>query len=132
MLPTCRFVSGRIPGRPIWGRDAEDDLDAIFIDFDAAHENTDDFLHADAIEAIEAMADLGREVLQTTDHERKVALRLNGVKRGPMPLLKLGKALFQTRNARLELGLVDQTLRVAVDQPPAKLRSWAGPTVTVT
>jgi len=34
-----------------------------------------------------------------------------------MPLLELGKALFQTRDARLELGLVDESLRIAVDQP---------------
>ena len=34
-----------------------------------------------------------------------------------MPLLKLGKALFQTRDARLELLLVDEALRIAVDQP---------------
>ena len=34
-----------------------------------------------------------------------------------MPLLELGKALFQTRDARLELRLVDEALRIAVDQP---------------
>ena len=53
MLPTRSFVNGRSSGRITWRRDAEDDLDAVFIDFDAAHEDAYDFLHADAIEAVD-------------------------------------------------------------------------------
>ena len=117
MLPTRGFVSGRRLAWSIRRRNPEDDLDGVTVDFDAAHENTYDFLHANRIETIEAIGDLGRKVLQAADHERKVTLDLNGVKRGAMPLLELGKALFQTRDARLELGLVDEALRIAVDQP---------------
>ena len=115
MLPT-RFISGRGLGRSIRRRDPEKDLDALIVDFDAADEDTSDFLHAKAIEIVEVIGDLGREVLKTADHERKIALGLDGGQRGPMPVLKLGKALLQTRDARLELRLVDQSLRIAVDQ----------------
>ena len=117
MLPTRGFTGGRRPGRSIRRRDPENDLDAVTVDFDAAHENTYDFLHACRIETIEAIGDLGRKVLQAADDERKITLDLNGVKRGAMPLLELGKALFHTRDARLELRLVDEALRIAVDQP---------------
>src|SRR5271169_995281 len=116
MLPTRGFVSGRSLAWSIRRRDPENDLDAVIVDFDAAHENTYDFLHAYGIETIEAVGDLGREVFETADHERKVTRGLNDVKRGPMPLLELGKALFQTRDARLKLRLVDESLRIAVDQ----------------
>jgi hypothetical protein len=82
------------------------------MDFDAAHENTYDFLHGYGIETIEAVGDLGREVLETADRERKVTRGVNDVKRGPMPLLEFGK----DRDALLELRLVDESLRIAVDQ----------------
>ena len=117
MLPTRGFASGRRLAWSIRRRNSENDLDAVIVDFDAAHENTYDCLHAYGIEAIEAVGDLGREVFETADHERKVTRGLDGVKRGPMPLLELGKALFQTRDPRLELRLVDKALRIAVDQP---------------
>jgi hypothetical protein len=116
MLPTRGVIAGRAPRRPIRGRDPEDDLDLVVVDFDAAHENANDFLHAWSVEIVEATGDLGREVLQTADHERKVAVGLDGVERGPMPLLELGQALLQTSDARLELRLVDKSLRIAVDQ----------------
>jgi len=115
MLPTRGFIAGRRLGRSIRRRDPENDLDALIVDFDAADEDTNDFLHAEAIEIVEAIGDLGREVLETADHERKIALGLDGVQRGPMPVLKLGKALLQTGDARLELRLVDESLRIAVD-----------------
>jgi hypothetical protein len=110
MLPTRGFIAGRAAGRSIRRRDPENDLDALVVDFDAAHENTNNFLHAEAIETVEAIFGLGQEILQTADHERKIALGLDGVERGPMPLLELGKALLQTRDARLELRLVDEAL----------------------
>ena len=102
MLPTRGFVSGRRLAWSIRRRNPENHLDGVTVDFDAAHENTYDLLHANGIETIEVIGDLGRKVLQAADHERKVTLDLNGVKRGAMPLLELGKALFQTRDARLE------------------------------
>jgi len=117
VLPTRGFVSSRRLARSFRRRNPENDFYAVPVDFDAAHEDTYDFLHADAIDNIETIGDLGREVLQSADYERKVALDLDGVERGSMPLLKLGKALFQTRDARLELRLVDEALRIAVDQP---------------
>jgi hypothetical protein len=117
MLPTGGLACGRGPAWSIRRRNPENDLDCVTVDFDAPHEDTYDFLHADTIETIEASGDLGREIFQAAYHERKVALDLDGVKRGSMPLLELGKALFQTRDTRLELRLVDESLCIAVDQP---------------
>ena len=115
MLPIRVFLAGRGSGRSFGRCDPEHDLDVVVIDFNAAHKNADDFLHADAIETVETIGDLGREVLQTADHEGEVTLGLDSVKRGPMPLLELGQALLQTRDARLELRLVDEAFRIAVD-----------------
>src|SRR5271156_5513880 len=99
VLPTRGFVSSRRLARAFRRRNPENDI------------------YADAIDNIETIGDPGREVLQAADYERKVALDLDGVERGSMPLLELGKALFQTCDARLELRLVDEALRIAVDQP---------------
>jgi len=117
MLPTRGFVSGRRLAWSIRRRNPENHLDGVTVDFDAAHENSYDLLHANGIKTIEVIGDLGRKVLQAADHERKVTLDLNGVKRGAMPLLELGKELLQTRDPRLELRLVDEALGIAVDQP---------------
>jgi hypothetical protein len=116
VLPTRDLASGR---RPVWSirrRNPKYDLYGITVDFDAGQANSYDFLHPDVIETIEAIGNLGREVLQAADHERKVTLDLDGVERGSMPLLELGKALFETSDLRLELRLVAEALRIAVDQ----------------
>ena len=117
-LPTRGFVSSRRLARSFRRRNPENDFYAVPVDFDAAHEDTYDFLHADAIDNIETIGDPGREVLQAADYERKVALDLDGVERGSMPLLELGKALFQTRDARLELRLVDEACQIASNRDP--------------
>ena len=80
VLPTRAFAGGRRgPARSVRRRNPENHLNCVTVDFDAAHENADDFLHAGVIETVEAIGDLGREVLQAVDHERKVALGLDGV-----------------------------------------------------
>src|SRR5271163_3632492 len=77
VLPTRGFVSSRRLARSFRRRNPENDFYAVPVDFDAAHEDTYDFLHADAIDNIETIGDLGREVLQSADYERKVALDLD-------------------------------------------------------
>ena len=90
MLPSGGFVGRRWSGWSVRRRNAEDDLDAGVVDFDPAHENTDDLLHAGPIEIVEARGHFGREVFQTADHERKVTLDLGRFERGVMALLELG------------------------------------------
>jgi len=88
----------------------------VVVDFDAAHERTDNLLHAGPIEIIEALGDPGREVFEAADDEREIVLAFDRIEAGLMPLLEQGEAPFQPGNARLELGLVDDALGIAVDE----------------
>jgi hypothetical protein len=123
MLPRTGHFGRRSWSRWIAGwRDPEDDLDAAVVDFDAAHDGANDISHTKPIEMIEPGDHLSRKVFQPADHEGKVAFGLGSLASSLVPGLQLGHALFQARNAWLELGLVDDALGIAVDEstnPPS-------------
>jgi hypothetical protein len=103
MLPTNG--SGRRPWAPwpIGRRNPEDHLDAAIINFDSAHYGANDVLHSETIEILEPRGYLCREVFQTANHEGQIALTLYRFESCLMLFLPLGHALFQTRDAWLEL-----------------------------
>ena len=70
-----------------------------------------------SIEIIEPFGHLRRKVFQAADHEGEVALGLCRLESGLMPLLQLRQALFQARDAWLELRFVDDALGITVDEP---------------
>src|SRR4051812_9049220 len=59
-------------------RDAKDDLDLPMIDLDPTDHQPDDLASGSPIEQVEALAGLGREVLQAPDHQGEVTPRLGG------------------------------------------------------
>src|SRR3954470_4188840 len=95
-------------------RDAKDDLDPPMVDLDPADHQPDDLASGSPIEQVEALADLGREVLRAPDHQGEVAPRLGGGRQRRAVFLQLGDAGPQVGQTRLELRAFDD----AVDQPP--------------
>jgi hypothetical protein len=90
MLPRAIGVGRRCSGWAVKGWNPEDDFNVAVADFDPAHESADNGLYGGPIEILETLGHLGREVFQTTDHERKVALDLDHFDRGLVPLPQLG------------------------------------------
>jgi hypothetical protein len=60
--------------------------------FDPTYDGSNDVLHANSIEIVEAVGHLGRKVFQAADHEGEVALGLCHLERSLMPLLQLSAA----------------------------------------
>src|SRR4051794_28718812 len=106
--------------------DPEDDVDAVAVDLDALDQGPDQV-------TLERPVDLGhpspnplREVLEPADDQRQGRPQDGLVPQGRGPLLPARDPLPQAGDARLELGLVDQAVGVAVDEPPrgaAQLRA---------
>src|SRR4051794_20857405 len=71
-------------------RDAKDDLDPPMVDLDPADHQPDDLASGSPIEQVEALADLGREVLRAPDHQGEVAPRLGGGRQRRAVFLQLG------------------------------------------
>src|SRR3954469_15422223 len=112
MLPR---PAGAVPASaPRGWRDAKDDLDPPMVDLDPADHQPDDLASGSPIEQVEALADLGREVLRAPDHQGEVAPRLGGGRQRRAVFLQLGDAGPQVGQTRLELRALDD----AVDQPP--------------
>jgi hypothetical protein len=102
--------------RPGCGRNPEDDLDTVMIDLDPANDGMDDLAHAVPVELVKAPTDLGGKVLQSADYERQLAFGVDRFNRRLLLLLELRQAQLQSCNAGFELGLVDETAGVAVDE----------------
>ena len=86
------------------------------VDLDPTNHGSDDVALAHPIEVTEPSVHLGREVLQPADDHGQLVFTLGGLGGGLPPLLEPGKASLQAGDARLELGVVDQGLGIAVDQ----------------
>ena len=115
MLPSVARRRNRWLRFAPW-RDAKDDFNAIATDLDSAHHDADELAFARPVEPIEATADLGRKLLQATDHEGQFAFCIGGIERGLSLFLKLRHTLPLASNSRLKLNLFDQACGVAVDE----------------
>jgi hypothetical protein len=58
MLPRAGFAGRRWSRWTVRKRDPEDDFNLAVVDFDPAHEHTDDVLHAGPIQTVEARGHL--------------------------------------------------------------------------
>src|SRR5215212_4728991 len=88
------------------------------VDLDPTDHQPDDLASGSPIEQVEALADLGREVLQAPDHQGEVAPRLGGGRQRRAVFPQLGDAGPQVGQTRLELRAFDDAIGIAVDQPP--------------
>src|SRR3954449_11489930 len=116
-LPSSFAVRVRRSGVGGGRSDPEDDIDAVVVDLDALDQGPDQI-------ALERPVDLGhpsphalREVLKPADDQRQCPPQGGLIPQGRGPLLPAFDPLPEAGDARLELGLVDQAVGVAVDEP---------------
>src|SRR4051794_791287 len=116
-LPSSFAVRVRRSGVGGGRSDPEDDIDAVVVDLDALDQGPDQI-------ALERPVDLGhpsphalREVLKPADDQRQCPPQGSLIPQGRGLLLPAFDPLPEAGDARLELGLVDQAVGVAVDEP---------------
>src|SRR4051812_17210325 len=116
-LPSSFAVRVRRSGVGGGRSDPEDDIDAVVVDLDALDQGPDQV-------ALERPVDLGhpsphplREVLEPADDQRQCPPQGSLIPQGRGLLLPAFDPLPEAGDARLELGLVDQAVGVAVDEP---------------
>ncbi len=113
----------------LWfGADAEHDPDVLVVDLDPPHQGEDEVTLGRPICLVQPVADQGRECFQLADDELQRMRLLGGVLKRCGIGFELGDAPAQARQPRLEFGLADHALGVAVDQPAdaaAQLRELA-------
>src|SRR4051812_20667991 len=116
-LPSSFAVRVRRSGVGGGRSDPEDDIDAVVVDLDALDQGPDQI-------ALERPVDLGhrsphalRDVLKPADDQRQCPPQGSVIPQGRGLLLPAFDPLPEAGDARLELGLVDQAVGVAVDEP---------------
>ena len=113
----------------LWsGIDTEHDPDVLAIDLDPPHEGADDVTPRVPIRILQPIPDQGGKHLQLANDELQRAGLLGRILQRCSFCLKLGDALAQACQPRLEFRLADHALGVAVDQPAyaaAQLRDLA-------
>ena len=95
----------------------------LAIDFDPADQGSDDVAFALPVDAVQPLADPGRELVQPADDHGQFAGGFNRLGGEPLVFLDLAEAAAQPRDAGLELGAIEQPFGVAIDQaadPAAK------------
>ena len=88
------------------------------VDLDSPDEGAKDLAPAEPVQAVQSLAHLRGEVLKSARYKGQVALGLGRFEGRLMLLGELGQSSFHSGDARLELGLVDHPLRIAVDSRP--------------
>src|SRR5215207_1256860 len=103
----------RIEGRS----DAEHDVNVRAIDLDALDQRTDQIPLQRPVDGCHPVTNLPGKVLKPAHDQRQCRVLRRLVPQGPGLLFPALDPLTQPGDARLEVGLVDQTLGIAVDQP---------------
>jgi hypothetical protein len=103
----------------------------VAVNFDASDHGADDLACAVPVQSVQASADFLRELVQATDEQDQVPLRL-GLSEPPLPVrLKLGQAAPHPVDAGLELAALDEALGIAVDEPPKAAAQGGYPALKV-
>ena len=87
------------------------------VNLDARHDRADQLATGIPISGVELLGDLAGELFQAPDQQPEILVPRGFVGEVARLLLKAGQALAQARDPWFELLLVDESLRVAVDQP---------------
>ena len=103
--------------RERWRLDAEDDVDLVAVDLDPPDQDADQLALLLPVELIEVLLDPRGERLEPPDDQRQLRAQPRPLDEPAPLLLQARQAPPQPSDTRLELGLLDQALGVAVDQP---------------
>src|SRR5262245_11475426 len=105
--------------------DPKHEIDLVTRDFHPLDQRPDKVAFARPIGGLQAVAEFGRKVLQPANNQLQFALQSGLIRQRLALLLQPGEALAQAGNPRLKLGLVNEALRITVDQPGHALASLA-------
>src|SRR5215467_2452180 len=105
--------------------DPKHDIDLVTRDFHPLDQRSDEVALARPIGGLQTVVEFSDKVLQPTNNQLQFALQGGLLRQRLALLLQPGEALAQTGNPRLKLGLIDEALRVTVDQPGHALASLA-------
>src|SRR5215471_11587897 len=105
--------------------DPKHDIDFVTRDFHSLHQCPDEGAFARPVGGLQAVVEFGGKVLQPTNNQLQFALQGGLLRQRLALLLQPGEALAQAGNPGLKLGLIDEALRVTVDQPGQALASLA-------
>jgi hypothetical protein len=97
------------------------------VDLDTADHEPDDLAPHGPVKQVEAVTELGREVLQAPDDQDKIMLRRDSVGERRALFFELGDTGPEVGDARRELGTLDDTLCIPVDQPADAAPQGADP-----
>src|SRR5215831_3871248 len=105
--------------------DPKHDIDLVTRDFHPLDQRSDEVALARPIGGLQTVVEFGGKVLQPANNQLQFALQGGLLRQRLALLLQPGEALAQAGNPGLKLGLIDEALRVTVDQPGHALASLA-------
>ena len=99
------------------GWHAKDDIDVIPVHLNPPDHHSDEVTCTVPIKLIQSPVNSLREFLQATDNQRQIVFRFGGVDQRLAVFFKTCQPLLHAHNAGLELRSIDQSFRIAVDDP---------------
>src|SRR5262245_47209547 len=105
--------------------DPKHNIDVIPGHLHAFDHRPDEVALARPVGRLQAVVELGRKIFEASNNELQFPLHGGLICQGLALLFQPGQALAQAGNPRLKLGLVNEALRITVDQPGHALASLA-------
>src|SRR5712691_9871537 len=97
--------------------DPKHNIDVIPGHFHSLDQRPDEVALARPVGGLQAAVEFGRKIFETANNQLQFPVQGRLIRQGLALLLQAGKALTQARNPGLKLLLVNQALRITVDQP---------------
>src|SRR5262249_47472565 len=97
--------------------DSKHDVHRVTCNFHPLDQRPDEVPFARPVGDLQAVVEFGGKVLQTANNQLQFALQGGLISQRLALLLQPGEALAQAGNPGLKLGLIDEALRITVDQP---------------
>src|SRR5262249_732816 len=105
--------------------DPKHDVDLVTRDFYPLDQHPDEVALARPVRRLQPVVEFGSKVLQPANHQLQLPVHGGLLGQRLALLLQSGEALAQAGNPGLKLGLIDEALRITVDQPGHALASLA-------
>src|SRR5262249_51228187 len=105
--------------------DPKHDIDLVTCDFDPLDQRPDEVALARPVGSLQAIVELRRKVFQPANNQLQFPVQSGLLGQRLALLLQAGEALAQASHPGLKLALVDEALRIAVDQPGDALAQLA-------
>jgi len=113
-LQSCKLFFGIVITR-IWV-DPKHDIDLVTCDFHPLDQRPDQVALARPVGSLQAIVEFRREVFQTANNQLQLPVQSGLIRQGLALRLQTGEALAQAGDPGLKLRLVNEAIRIDVDQ----------------